>query len=75
MIGTLDLSGMAELKPGYDKYHLTVIYSEDGEIYIDFATCEYLTFISFLNDDGEILDTEDYMSYEKNGVFYLEVLI
>ena len=75
MIATLDLSGMAELKPGYKKYHLIVIHEEDGETHINFTTIEYCTFLSFLIDDREILDTEDYMSYEKNNEFHLEVLI
>ena len=54
MIATLDLSGMAELKPGYKKYHLIVIHEEDGETHINFTTIEYCTFLSFLIDDREI---------------------
>ena len=75
MLGTLDLSGMAELKPGYSKYHLNVTCQEDGEEYIRFSTTEYITFVSFLTDGEEQIYPDDYFSFVRQNEFYLEVLI
>ena len=75
MIGTLYLSGMAELKFGYDKYHLTVEDCETGDIYIALTTNSYTQFLQFLVNDPQIMDSEDYHSFVRGNEFYLDILV
>ena len=75
MIGTLDLSGMAELKFGYDKYHLTVEDSETGDIYISLSTNSYTQFLQFLVNDPQIVDSEYYETFVRKNEFYLDILV
>ena len=76
MIGTLDLSGMAELKPGYDKYHLTIEDAYDDEVYVSFTTPNYDLFLEFLENEEEEYDsTEYYESSVRKNEFYLNILV
>lgn len=75
MIGTLDLSGMAELKYGYSKYNLYVQDIEDGEIYITLSSTSYTAFLQFLVNDYDIMNSEDYSSYVKDNEFYLDIYV
>lgn len=75
MIGTLDLSGMAELKPGYDKYHLTIEDAYDGEVYVSFTATNYDLLLEFLENEEEYDSTEYYESSVIKNEFYLNILV
>lgn len=75
MIGTLDLSGMAELKPGYDNYHLTIEDAYDDEVYVSFTTTNYNSFLEFLENEEEYDSTEYYESSVIKNEFYLNILV
>lgn len=75
MIGTLDLSGMAELKPGYDNYHLTIEDAYDGEVYVSFTTPNYDLFLEFLENEEEYDSTEYYESRIIKNEFHLNILV
>ena len=71
---TLDLSGMAELKPGYSGYYLCVM-DNDGDVYIEFKTTNYDLFSEFLSNETTINDVDYYESRIVKNEFCLEIYV